>query len=70
MKTCGNCINCWKNNKFWSCENCEGALGMLVKCDPPFDKTCKNWSNKPEDRDRAANELGIFVEHYLDIYEG
>ena len=63
-KTCGNCINCWKNDKFWSCENCEGSVGMPVKCNPPYDEACSNWSNRPEDRDKAANELRDFVDHY------
>ena len=62
-KTCGNCINCVKGT-LWACENCYGSVGMPVQCNPPYDEACKNWSNKPEDRDQAANELRDFVDHF------
>jgi len=63
-KTCKNCVNCIKGTIFWSCENCYGSVGMPVKCNPPYDEACKNWSDNSKDIDKAVDELRNFVDHY------
>ena len=65
-KTCATCVNCGKLESFWSCENYSGSLGMPVKVNPPYDKPCENYSENPEDIDKAADALRDFVDHFWD----
>ena len=63
-KSCGNCIHCFKGNDFWSCEDSYEACGMPVKCSPPYDEACRNWSDNPDDMGKPSEELRNFVDHF------
>ena len=65
-KSCANCVNCFKGEEFWSCEDCSDYLGMPVKCSPPYDGACKNWSDDPADIHKASDALRDFVDHFWD----
>lgn len=65
-KSCGNCVNCFKGSSFWFCENCASSVGMPVKCSPPCDEACKNWSDDPKDYDKASDALRDFIDHFWD----
>lgn len=58
-KSCGNCLNCFKGDKFWSCEE----YGFYhngtapVKCSPPDDDACDLWTDDP----KKANSWMEFV---------
>ena len=48
-KSCGNCINCWKGETFWSCEEYGFYhAGAPVKCSPPYDEPCELWTDDPK----------------------
>ena len=68
-KSCENCVNCEKygeNKEKWACENYYYGVGMPYDVAPPNDEACPNWSDKPEDKDRANDELRYFVDHFWD----
>ena len=68
-KSCGNCVNCFKGEEFWSCENSDSAMGMPVKCNPPYDEACSHWSDNPADYEKQVNALRNFVDNYWANYE-
>lgn len=52
-KSCGNCANCFKDEKDgkpnWSCEEYGFFyVGMPVSCSPPNDEACKLWTDDPK----------------------
>ena len=65
-KSCGNCVNCEKHGKSWTCENAMGGEGWPCNCAPPFDEACDNWSDNPADKDKAQDALRYFVDHFWD----
>lgn len=64
-RLCDNCVNCIKGSDFWSCENYENSVGMPFKVSPPYNEACSNWSDDPEEKDKASDSLMDFVESYL-----
>lgn len=70
MKSCGNCVNCEKytsgGKEKWACENWERGVGMPVDVYPPNDEACSNWSNNPEDKDKAQDALRYLIDHFWD----
>lgn len=68
-KSCGNCVNCEKDNDFWSCENYDRGVGMPYNVTPPHDDACSNWSANPEDKDKASDALRYYVDHFWDDKE-
>ena len=66
-KSCGNCVQCEKKlGHFWCCENSYDACGMPVRCDPPYDEPCKNWSDDPRSIGKPSEALRHFVDHFWD----
>ena len=65
-RTCGNCVQCVKHDAFWSCENSFESVGMPVKCSPPYDEACPNWTDNPADIDKPSDRLRDFVDHFWD----
>ena len=65
-KSCGNCVNCLKRGKSWTCENVSGSEGWPCDCSPPNDAACENWSDNPADIDKAQDALRYFVDHFWD----
>lgn len=48
-KTCGNCVNCYKDGQSWSCEEYGYYYaGCPVDCSPPADDPCPLWTDDPE----------------------
>lgn len=70
-KSCGNCVNCEKyttskGEEMWDCENYDRGVGYPHDVRPPHDAPCSNWSDNPEDKDKAQDALRYFVDHYWD----
>ena len=65
-KSCGNCVNCEKLGASWTCENVSGSEGWPCDCSPPRDRACSNWSDRPEDKDKAQDALRYFIDHFWD----
>lgn len=69
-KSCSNCIQCEKyisdGEEMWSCENYDRGVGMPYKVTPPYDTACSNWSDDPKDKNKPADDLRYFVDHFWD----
>ena len=67
-KSCGNCVNCYKymvdGVEKWFCEDWDKGVGMPYGVNPPNDDACSNWSDKPEDKDKAADSLRAVVDSW------
>lgn len=68
-KTCGNCVNCVKGEKFWACENYSHSAGMPVRCSPPNDEACENWSSDPNDTDKPVDAMRRFTDSFFETID-
>lgn len=58
IKSCGNCVNCWKGEDFWSCEEYGFYYaGCPVRVDPPYDDPCPHWTDDPKKRNTWLNHV-------------
>lgn len=58
MKTCGNCVNCFKyktkdGEDSWACDE-YGIVhyGIPADCTPPNDEPCEFWTNDPKQKNK------------------